>query len=614
MDRRTWIAIILAFAFLLAYPYVLKQFGLSKYLYPEPASKTSATAPARPGRVTGDSTTPVTNTLGADGKGAPATGPGSLATAAVPVGGSQLTQTPAGLPTAELERAIVVETPLYRATFSNRGARVVSVELKHYTAAHGAGAKDAVGLSRARSRTELPVAERVTLAGGPLFGLDLGAEGSKRALDQVVYSAAESLDAAGATRAVTFTMRDSSGLAIRQTYRIRPDDYAMDYEIAITGVPQSWRIGNYSLTARSWPLLNEHNLTDELRSLKGSSLVGTNLHRVLAPQAEKGTKRFDGNVLWAGVETRYFSAIAAVTRGSAQGVIVSGEQRVVESATLQRLPQGATAQQPVAVSTLVMGIPSELDPVNRFTLWFGPNEYSRLSKLGNGLDRVVDLGWNWIHPFSRLLQQILVWLHGLVGNYGVVIVLLATLVRVLLHPLNMMSMRSMRAMQRIQPEVERLRKKYENDPQTMNTAIMALYKENKVNPAGGCLPMLVQMPLFFALYAVLYNSIELRMAPFVGWISDLSAPDQFLRFGGVSVHLLPIIMAATGLLSQRMTPTDPKQAPTMYMMNIMMLVFFWAMPSGLVLYWTVMNLLTAAQQWLVMREGDAPVVGTTVAK
>jgi len=388
----------------------------------------------------------------------------------------------------------------------------------------------------------------------------------------------------------------------------------MDYEIAITGVPASWRIGSYSLAMRSWPLLNEHNLQDEERSLKASSLVGTSLRRVLALQVLKGPKHYDGNVQWAGVQTRYFSAIAGVERGSAQAVVASAEQQPVDAEALKRLPQGAAAQQPVVTSTLVMGVPSELDPINRFTLWFGPNEYPRLSKLGGGLDRVVDLGWNWLRPFSQLLQMVLVWLYGLVSNYGLAIVLLAVLVRVLLHPLNMMSMRSMRAMQRIQPEVERLRKKYEHDPQTMNTAVMALYKENKVNPAGGCLPTLVQMPLFFALYAVLYNSIDLRMAPFVGWISDLSAPDQFLRFGAFSVHMLPIIMALTGLVSQRLTPTDPKQLPTMYMMNVMMLVFFYNMPSGLVLYWTVMNLMTAAQQWLVMREGDHPVVGTTVAK
>jgi len=606
MDRRTWVAIIICIAFLIAYPYVLKQFGLSKYLYPEKAAPTAVRHDTTgAGRVVTDTGTAVA-TIPPARSTSPAMGPATAA-------GSQLTGLHATAP--ELERLIAVETPLYRVTFSNRGARIVSVELKHYTAAHAAVAGNTAGLTRPRITGDVPPNERVVLAGGPTFGLDLGAESSLRSLGEVVYATAESLDAAGATRAVTFTMRDSSGVTVRQTYRARPDEYALDYETSITGVPAAWRIGNYSLTMRSWPLVNEHSLQDEERSLKASSLVGTNLHRVPAAQALKGAKRFDGNVQWAGVQTRYFSAVAAVARGSAQSVIAAGDQRTVGADVLERLPKGAPDQLPVAVSTLVMGIPSELDPVNRFTLYLGPNEYARLSKLGSGLDRVVDLGWNWIHPFSQLLLQILVWLQRLVGNYGVAIVLLATLVRVLLHPLNMMSMRSMRAMQKIQPEVERLRKKHESDPKKMNTEIMALYKENKVNPAGGCLPMVVQMPLFFALYAVLYNSIELRMAPFFAWISDLSAPDLFLKIAGFPIHMLPVIMALTGLLTQRLTPTDPKQLPTMYMMNVMMLVFFYNLPSGLVLYWTVMNLLTAAQQWMVLREGGAgPAIGTVAKK
>ena len=136
---------------------------------------------------------------------------------------------------------------------------------------------------------------------------------------------------------------------------------------------------------------------------------------------------------------------------------------------------------------------------------------------------------------------------------------------------------------------------------------MALYRENGVNPAGGCLPMLLQMPLFFAMYAVISNAIDLRQAPFVAWIQDLSAPDQIFTVMGLPIRVLPLLMAGTGFLSQRFTPTDPKQAPTMYMMNAVMLVIFYNLPSGLVFYWTVMNVLTAVQQWLALR-GDGSVV------
>jgi YidC/Oxa1 family membrane protein insertase len=181
-------------------------------------------------------------------------------------------------------------------------------------------------------------------------------------------------------------------------------------------------------------------------------------------------------------------------------------------------------------------------------------------------------------------------------------------VRLVLHPLNMSSMKSMRAMQRLQPEMDRIREKYKNKPEVLNAAVMALYKENKVNPAGGCLPMLLQMPLFFALYAVLNSAIDLRQAPFVGWIHDLSAPDHLFSVAGFPIHLLPLIMAGTGFLQQKLTPTPPQQASTMYMMNFFMLFIFYGLPSGLVFYWTVMNLYTALQQWLAIRGDDGVVV------
>jgi YidC/Oxa1 family membrane protein insertase len=286
---------------------------------------------------------------------------------------------------------------------------------------------------------------------------------------------------------------------------------------------------------------------------------------------------------------------------------------LLEPRLRERLGPDAKPVQEVAVSSLIVSLPGGPSPVNRFVLYFGPNEYFRLGRLGHGLERLVDLGWPWITPFSRLLLQVLIWLHGLLRNYGAAIVVLATLVRVLLHPLSMMSIKSMRAMQRVQPEIERIRAKFEKDAQAMNTAIMALYKENKINPAGGCLPMLVQMPLFIALYSVLFNAIELRQAPFVAWMTDLSAPDVLFQVAGFPIRLLPLLMAGSGFIQQRVTPTDPRQASTYYFMNLIMVVFFYNLPSGLVLYWTVMNLLTALQQWIALHEdGAAPAYASQV--
>ena len=417
----------------------------------------------------------------------------------------------------------------------------------------------------------------------------------------------ESLNAAGERMAITFTARDSAGAFVRQTYRVRPDTYAIDLEVELRGLSSS-QIPEYSLATRSWPLLTESDLSQDMRSLRATSLVGTNLHREHAGGLIKAPKIFDGNAAWAGVQTRYFFVCVAASEAAARGVVSHAERRPMTSAEQEQLGNVSGGQMEIASNALVVSVPSELKPVQRFVLYTGPSEVSSLRRLKLGLERSVDLGWSWVQPFSKAMLELLRWLYGLVRNYGVAIILLATLIRVLLHPLNMVSMKSMRAMQRLQPEIERLREKYKNDPQAMNTAIMGLYKEYKVNPAGGCFPMLLQIPVFFALYQVLFNAIELRQAPFFGWINDLSAPDLLAQVGPVSIRLLPVLMLGSGFLSQKLTPSDPRQLPTMYMMNVVMLVFFYNLPSGLVLYWTLMNLLTALQQWLLIRQDGGKAV------
>lgn len=589
MDRRNIALVVLCVALFLAYPFVLRFFGLGQYLGP-PQNQPVA-------RDTSRVAEPDTSVARA-APSAPVTAPVSPAAAA----GDTTVETPG--------RTIEVETSLYRAWFSTRGAQLLAVELKHYASSRGA-AHD----KGHRRGDVLPEAERVELAGQPALRIDLGSASALRHLDRLVYDVAESLDATGAARALSFSARDPEGAVIRQTYRLRPDDYAMDLEVEIRNVPFAWRLTDYSVTARSWPLEHEHDVVDEERSLRASSLVGTNLHREGAGALKKAPKAFEGNAAWTVVQTRYFMGGVAIDQGTARSAVASSEGRPLTPAERARLGDVKPVQD-VVTNTMVVSLPGESEPANRFLVYFGPNEYFRLSRLGHGLERVVDLGWSWITPFSKLLLQLMVWLYGLIRNYGIAIILLATLVRVLLHPLSMISVKSMREMQKVQPEIERLKDKYKNDAQAMNTAMMALYKEHKINPAGGCLPMLVQMPIFIALYSVLFNAIELRQAPFVAWMMDLSAPDTLFHVAGFPIRIMPVLMALSGLLQQKMTPTDPRQATSMYFMNVIMVVFFYNLPSGLVLYWTVMNLLTALQQWMALREDgghSAPAAVSAVA-
>jgi YidC/Oxa1 family membrane protein insertase len=602
MDRRTLIAIGLLAVFLIFYYPLLRLIGLGKYVEPKPRTTVSDTLSTRDAARPPAGASPAAPVVPA--AGAPATSrppAASGAAAATP----QLAPTPIAALAGQIERGHSIETPLYVAHFTNRGARLTSFELKRYASAHGATGRSGKPVVHRRD-VVLRSEDRVVLAGGPSFGFDLGSGASRRAFDAVVYAVDESLDAAGAVRALTFRYADSSGFTVRQTFRVRDDDYALDYAVQVQGVPDAWRITDYSLVTRSWPLLTESDLPADQRQLRATSLVGKNIHRQNAGSI-RNPKTFDGSAAWAGVQTRYFMSAVAAIDATPRGTIAAADWRDLSADELRVLGPGAKPRQEVVTNAFVSGLPSGASSGHRYLLYFGPSEYHRLAAYGVELDRAVDFGWTWIVPFSRALLQLLEWIYLLARNYGLAIIALATLVRAVLHPLNVASLKSMRAMQKIQPEVERLRAKYKNDAQAMNAALMALYKENKVNPAGGCLPMLLQMPLFLALYQVLFNAIELRQANFVAWMHDLSAPDLLFSVAGFPIRLLPLLMAGSGLLQQWLSPTDPRQAPTMYMMNVVMLVFFYNLPSGLVLYWTVMNLLTALQQWMVLRHDGGPV-------
>lgn len=605
LDRKAIIAIALCIAFILGYQPIMRMLGFAPYL--DPPRRPAATDTTQH-----DIADPPHATSVVDSPTVPAAGVAGLPDSLVgPT--AEIAATPEGALNSGIERAIEIETPLYRAHFSNRGARLVSVELKRYASEHGATTRNGKRTIYGKNE-EIPPGDRVTLAGGPLIAMDLGSGSAIQSLGNLAYEVDDSTDVSGAVRAITFTHRGSSGLFVRQTWRVRDGQYALDYDIELSGVPAGWRISEYSIATRSWPLTTERDIASDARGLRATSMVGTNIRREHAAKLLKEPRRFEGNALWAGVQNRYFLNSVAVERGTSRSVISAAERRDFSAQELAALPAGTGRQYEVAINSLVLGLPGDTQPLNQFVVYVGPCEYFSLARLGLGLDRAVDLGWNWLLPFSKGLLWLLNKIYGMVLNYGVAILLLATVVRIVLHPLNMASMKSMRNMHRLQPEMNRLKEKHKGDPQAMNAGMMALYKEYKVNPAGGCLPMLVQMPMFIALYNVLFNAIELRQAPFVAWINDLSAPDVLFTVASFPIHVLPILMLGSGLLQQMVTPTAPDQKPMMYIMNVVMLVFFYSLPSGLVLYWTVMNLLTALQQWHVMRGDDGvQVLGTPVA-
>ena len=243
----------------------------------------------------------------------------------------------------------------------------------------------------------------------------------------------------------------------------------------------------------------------------------------------------------------------------------------------------------VPVGTIAPGATASVDVAS----YIGPQEKDRLAKTAPGMDLVVDYGW--LKVLAVPIFLILKTIHGFVHNWGWSIILLTVLIKLTFYPLNAKAGRSMAQMKVLAPKMEKLKELYGDDRQKLNQAMMELYRTEKINPLGGCLPIVVQIPVFIALYWVLLGSIELRHAPWLGWIHDLSAPDPYF--------VLPVIYALSMFLQTRINPqpADPVQAKVMMVMPIMFSVFFLFFPSGLVLYWVVQNLLSIVQQWHINR-------------
>ena len=305
-------------------------------------------------------------------------------------------------------------------------------------------------------------------------------------------------------------------------------------------------------------------------------------------------------IAWTAVKNRYFVEILRPD-GSGTGCELQASRSMAAP--------GAFLIGQASADMLFSG--RELKPGETFTrkmtYYAGPKEYSSLKPLGDHQDDVMEFGWfEWFRWLCKVLLWTLNALHAVIPNYGIAIILLTLIVRVIFWPVTHKSTESMKKMQQIQPLVNELRAKYKEKPQKMNEEVMALYKKHKVNPLAGCLPMLVQIPVFIALFIVLRSAVELRFAPFL-WIRDLSEPEGILAgvlpFGGLNI--LPLLMTATTIWQQKITPStmDPQQQKLMMFMPVVMLFLFYNMASALVLYWTVSQVLAIVQ--LVWQKKDA---------
>ena len=289
---------------------------------------------------------------------------------------------------------------------------------------------------------------------------------------------------------------------------------------------------------------------------------------------------------WAGMIQHYFAVAWLPPK---DGVAVNWNNATREFYTKKVAENLYSAGMIIPAGTVAPGATLKFDA----RLLAGPQDQDMLEAIQPGLNLVVDYGWLTI--IAQPMFELLKWLHKMLGNWGLAIIALTVIIKGVFFPLSAASYKSMARMKKVTPKLTALRERYGNDRTKMNQAMMELYKEEKINPLGGCLPIVIQIPVFIALYWTLLASVEMRHAPFYGWITDLSAQDPY--------YVLPIIMAVSMFLQTKMNPTppDPIQAKMMTIMPIVFSIFFFFFPAGLVLYWVVNNILSIAQQWQITR-------------
>jgi YidC/Oxa1 family membrane protein insertase len=281
---------------------------------------------------------------------------------------------------------------------------------------------------------------------------------------------------------------------------------------------------------------------------------------------------------WVGMIQHYFATAWVPEKGERQFYARSVDKNLYAVGTL--LPLGTVA--PGAAAT------------GKATLYIGPQNQQALAAIAPGLDLVVDYGW--LTFIAKPIYWLLEFLHSIVGNWGWAIVLLTVLIKAAFYPLSAASYKSMAKMKEVTPRLTKLREQYGDDKQKLNTAMMELYRNEKINPLGGCLPILVQIPVFISLYWVLLASVEMRNAPWMLWVTDLATPDPWF--------ILPLVMMGTMWIQYKLNPTppDPVQAKVMMFMPLIFGVMFFFFPAGLVLYWLTNNILSIAQQWYVTKQ------------
>jgi len=549
MERRLVVFLLLSVGVFLAYPFFLRMVGLNlpqANQAPQETSAPVAEAPPAPA--------------------APAPAPPTAVAPPAPVAPAPAAPSVASEPARE----IPVETDLYRATLSTRGGVVTSWVLKHYFDDDRTTPVSLLSPPEQKpDRTEAPLA--LSVAGDPGFTTGIW------------HADATDVRVSGkATQTLRLTHTDpATGATVVKSLTFHGDHYTVDVVVDPRGLDKDYSLSlgsNFGI--RQWGVVR-------IGFVGLSNLVDGDVNREKTAKLEEAPDTRTGDITWTVTQDKYFLA-----------------------ALIPKTPPESVTSQAYGKEHVVTRLTAAGGAPATYTLYAGPKDYERLKSLDVNLQENIDFGWfmfgSW--AFVRLLAEpmfvLLTLIDRGVGNWGISIILLTLLIKTVFIPLTHKSYKSMRAMQAIQPQVKHLQEKYKGNKEKLSRETMALYKEHQINPLGGCLPMFIQIPFFIAFFNILYTSIELRHAPFLGWITDLSAKDPY--------YILPVIMGVSMFVQQKIQPStmDPKQARIMMFLPVVFTFFFMNFPAGLVVYWLFNNLFTITQQFITTRvlEKRRPVV------
>lgn len=495
-----------------------------------------------------------------------------------------LAAAPAGPVPVESGRADVpveIATDLFRARLASRGARIESFSLLDFPSHHGG------------------VVDLVPLSGPGAFGVTLRTPQGPLSLDDFVFAVDPPAlrVGPGESGAVTFTGEPLPGLRVTKRYVIRGGSYDWTLELEVESAAGAPPVTAYTVDLGAGLALTEANAREDHGFMAGALKEEASIHRKHLSRMRNGEAlAWNGRIRWAALTNKYF----------VMGVGAAGNPPV--EVAMRPTPDRSGLGLELTIPRIEASSRQAVD------VYAGPQDQRLLEASPLGLTDAVEYGWRLVQPVSLLLLKCLRLLYRLIPNYGLAIILVSAATKLAFYPLAHQSIKSMRDMQKIQGELQALRDRYKNDPRRLNKETMDLYKRHGVNPMGGCLPLLLQMPVFVALYSLLRRTIELRQAPFALWIDDLSMPDVLWRlpfdlpFIGDAVSALPVLMGISTFFQQRMTTVDPKQKPLLYMMPVIMTVAFYRFPAGLVLYWLTNTVLTITQQYLIERKERAAAV------